>query len=206
MKINNIGTVLFDLDGTLVNPSKRLYQLFVELTGCGLSYDEYWELKDQGLNQSKMLQYIHFENCSIEEFSRQWIMNVEREDLLKIDFLFNEVKSILSILKRIDIRLFVVTNRQSYDGLCDELEYLGIFEAFEAIVSTFQKCSKADAVRMANIDINDAIFVGDSREDMQAAKDLGIRGVLVERKSDKDVNIEADYYIRDLNDLRGILF
>ena len=99
-----------------------------------------------------------------------------------------------------------MTNRQSYDGLCDELEYLGIFEAFEAIVSTFQKCSKADAVRMANIDINDAIFVGDSREDMQAAKDLGIRGVLVGRKSDKDFNIEADYYIRDLNDLRGILF
>ena len=91
--------------------------------------------------------------------------------------------------------------------ICGEEEYLKLNYKNQLIKAvTDDNTMNLALYEGKNIDINDAIFVGDSREDMQAAKDLGIRGVLVGRKNDKDVNIEADYYIRDLNDLRGILF
>lgn len=42
--------ILWDLDGTLIDPNQRLYSLFCELTGNrSISYAAYWGLKAKAL-------------------------------------------------------------------------------------------------------------------------------------------------------------
>lgn len=53
--------ILWDLDGTLIDPNQRLYSLFCELTGNrSISYAAYWGLKAKGFNQQRMLQEINY--------------------------------------------------------------------------------------------------------------------------------------------------
>lgn len=205
MGSNRIDTIFFDLDGTLVNPRWRLYRLFIELTDCKLSYDGYWKLKDMGFNQSRMLREICFSKYSGEEFSRRWLENVEREDLLEMDVLFGDVAGAIAELKGLGIKMHVVTNRQCYKELESELQRLNIRDMFEKVISTFRKCTKADAIRMAGIEIGKAIFVGDSAEDMDAALHLGISGVLIERGPLRTDKVKTDFYIRALNEMNGII-
>lgn len=206
MKTDNINTVLFDLDGTLIEPKQRLYALFVELTGSNITFDEYWEYKNKGFNQKQMLKKVGYDFDIDDNFIGKWLANIERSDLLKLDRVFDEVVDVLKELKRDGIRMFIVTNRQSYEGIEQELCNFGIEDNFIGIISTFQNCKKEEAVLNAGIDVSNAIFVGDSSEDMKASKALDITGVLINRASDqKETVIEADYYIKDLSELRGII-
>ncbi len=200
-----IDTIFFDLDGTLVNPKKRLYKLFTELSGSNISYDEYWKYKKEGLNQVQMLELVGYE-FRHQLFKKTWLEEIERQDLLSFDDVFDDVFSTLEIAKANSIRMIIVTNRQSYDNLRWELEKIGISEYFDEVITTYQKCSKDRAILSSEIDITNAIFVGDSKEDMEAAAALGICGVLICReRSFAGDNVATDFCITNLMELRGIL-
>lgn len=206
METKNINTVLFDFDGTLIEPRQRLYTLFVELTGSSITFEEYWEYKDKGFDQKQMLKKVGYDVNIDEDFTGRWLANIERSDLLELDRIFDDVVDVLKELKRDDIRMFIVTNRQSYEGIEQQLCDFGIEDYFNGIISTFQNCKKEEAVLSAGIDVSNALFVGDSSEDMEAAKALGITGVLINRVSDQnETAIEADYYIKDLGELRCMI-
>lgn len=206
MKTENINTILFDLDGTLIEPKQRLYTLFAELTGSNITFDEYWEYKNKGFNQKQILKKVGYDSNMDDDFIGRWLANIERLDLLELDRVYDEVADVLKELKRDNIRMFIATNRQSYEGIERELCNFGIRDFFSGIISTFQNCKKEEAILSAGIDVSNAFFVGDSSEDMEAAKALGITGVLVNRVSYQNkAAIEADYYIKDLSELRGII-
>lgn len=160
LKISGIDTIFWDLDGTLVDPRQRLYQLFIELTGSVLSYEEYWKLKRQGLSQQKMLEYISFAEFSAQEFKDKWLKNVERPDLLGKDVLFDEVVDVLTFTKGHGIKMYIVTNRQSYDRLIKQLDDFNILSDMDGIISTFQKCSKAESVRNVGLNVSKAVLLG----------------------------------------------
>lgn len=181
--MNDIDTIFFDMDGTLVDCRLRLYSLFVELTGTDYSFEEYWDYKRRGYNQKKMLGLVDYQEAFDGEFKQKWLANVERDNLLKMDTLNDGTKEVVELLNGKGIKLYLVTNRQSIGALKEQLAYLGIERYFTKVISTQQKCSKAEAVkRCDDINVSKAIFVGDSEEDMQAAKDLGIPGVLVSKE------------------------
>ncbi len=201
----NIDTIFFDLDGTLVNPKKRLYKLFIELSGSNIGYDEYWKYKKKGLNQVQMLELVGYE-FQHQLFKKAWLEEVERQDLLSFDDVFDDVFSTLEFAKANSIRMIIVTNRQSYDNLMWELEKIGISDFFDEVITTYQKCSKDRAILSAEIDTTNAFFVGDSKEDMDAAAALGISGVLICRDSNIiGDNVATGFRITNLTELRGIL-
>lgn len=197
--------IFWDLDGTLINVRPRLYRLFAELTGMTLSYGEYWRLKDKGLNQQQMLGFVGFHEYSAAEFKARWLANVERADLLKLDSLFEEVKDMLALFKKRGIKMYVVTNRQSVNNLRKQLTELGVSDYLNGMISTLQRCTKAEAVRNAGLDVSKAVFVGDSLEDMQAAAELAIPKVLIVRNDVGKSKIEADFYIKNLRGLENII-
>ena len=197
-------TVFFDLDGTLVDPCPRLYRLFAELTGCELTYDEYWQLKGKGLRQRAMLEHIGYQGDA-DRFSKKWLDQVEREDLLKEDIIFPDVLSVLEKLYAQGLKIYVVTNRQSFEGMRRELNWLGLGDYFTQLVTTRQQMPKAEAVKQAGINYQRGIFVGDSKEDMEAARNLSVNSVLIQRKDKKTDYIKADFYISHMEELGSVL-
>ena len=88
-----------------------------------------------GFNQSRMLREICFSKYSDEEFSRRWLENVEREDLLEMDVLFGDVAGAIAELKGLGIKMHVVTNRQCYKSLAAtrSTKIIGAFTIFTVI-------------------------------------------------------------------------
>jgi len=204
LKIKGIDTILFDLDGTLIDCKLRQYSLFKELTGCRLSYEEYWNVKNTGFDQQAMLDYVQYKDLSAEKFLVKWKKNIERLDLLLLDKVFDDVSSVLENFKQNKLKLFVVTNRQSYAGLEKQLSELNMIFFFTKLISTLQQCTKEEIIAKTKIQYKNAIFVGDNKEDMDAGKFLKIPRILIDREGNK-FNVEADFYINSLQELREMI-
>lgn len=172
--------IFFDLDGTIVNSQHRLYNLFVELCSkCKLSYDEYWQIKKQKINQRELLKkYFNYSDKQCESFHKLWIEKVEEPERLRQDFLFDGMREVLFKLSK-KYNLYVVTNRQSKELTLKQLETLDIKKYFKDILVTQQKSNKDELIRK-NIKIfKDSTFIGDTEEDIKCAKILNIKSIAV---------------------------
>lgn len=169
--------IFFDLDGTLIDSSQRMYTLFCKLnTNCKMCYNEYWNIKKQGISQKQMLMsYFNYSENKCEEFHNNWMNNIENDDLLLLDKLFvNTIKILIKLIDNND--LFVATARQKKDSTIKELENLKIAKFFKSILITEQTISKDKIIRnnILDIDKNDVI-IGDTIEDIDTGVKLGIR-------------------------------
>lgn len=176
-----MSNLFWDLDGTLVDSRHRLYELFCYLTDTKwLSFEQYWDYKNKGYNQQKMLcDVVHYSKESPEEFSKKWLANIEDISWLRKDTLQPGVEKLLNYFKEKQYLMFIVTNRQSYENTVEQLKWFGILHYFKAIYNTAQKCKKSEIV-YKNISVKpEDIFIGDSDEDMLAANELGITSIII---------------------------
>lgn len=172
--------IFFDLDGTLINSQQRLYNLFVELCPeCKMSYDEYWEIKRQRINQKDFLKkYFNYSDEQCKEFHKLWLEKVEESERLDEDFLVDGVEDLLNKLSQ-KYRLYLVTNRQSKNLLIYELERLKIKNYFCDILVTEQKRAKLELIQGVVNCSPDDVLIGDTGEDIKTAKELGIKSIAV---------------------------
>ncbi len=170
-----MASVFFDLDGTLINSQHRLYNLFIELCPeCKLTYDEYWEIKREGITQQDLLcQYYGYNLQKCSEFKGLWLQKIEDPYRLEQDFLVDGIIDVLSAVKS-KHSLFVITNRQSREYTFDEIIKLGIMDYFDAVFVTEQKMGKVELLKNT-VPINQSdILVGDAVEDIKYARELGV--------------------------------
>lgn len=172
--------VFWDLDGTLVDNRYRLYELFCVLTETDfLTFDEYWSYKFRGYGQGKMLELIKYDKKNHSEFQRIWLKEIEKEEWLKKDILQKDAKETLEVLFWSGISQYVITNRQFIRNVEEELKWLNIPHFFNGISTTALKGKKADEMRKSfDVSGND-FMIGDSAEDIMAAKELGIHSIAI---------------------------
>ena len=93
--------IFFDLDGTLIDCSWRLYNLFQELNSASkLSYEKYWEIKRRRTNQKKLLcEMFNFSEDELKTFQSAWMQKVEDKVRLETDIVFDEVIEVLARLQ-----------------------------------------------------------------------------------------------------------
>ena len=79
--------IFIDLDGTLIDPTDRIYEIFKDLVPkCELSKNDYWELKKNGMSNFSILEEkFNYLNNQIKEFSLQ-ISNKQKIFLIRDDF------------------------------------------------------------------------------------------------------------------------
>ena len=172
--------IFFDLDGTLINSQPRLYQLFCDM--CpenNFSYEQYCDIKRQRITQSEMLKkYFQYNDEKIAAFHSKWLEEVESPQRMLADTPFDGIPDLLAELSR-NNSLYIVTNRQSREKTLEQIERCGWQEYFSEILVTEQKVDKISLAKQVLLNSKNALWTGDTGEDMKAAKALGIPVIAV---------------------------
>ena len=191
-------TILFDLDGTLVDTAPDLMRahnhVMKQFGYPTKSTDEIRNLVGQGagamLGRSiwgqakKEFGKVEDENIKkemVKEFVDFYGKNIVNESTL-----INGVKEFLIWAKKESISMAVCTNKQENLSV-DLLKKIGIYDFFEYVAghNTFDYC-KPDPRHLTSVieildgDINRSLMIGDSETDANAAKAAGIPIILLE--------------------------
>ena len=218
-------TILFDLDGTLVDTAPDLmnaHNHVMKKFGYETkSTDDIRELVGKGAasligrsvwgQAKKELGQINDQEIKkemVKEFIDYYGKNIAVESKL-----INGVLEFLNWAKKNNISMGVCTNKQEYLAV-DLLKQIKIYDYFEYVAgsNTFDFC-KPDPRHLTNVieimqgDIKKSIMIGDSESDGNAAKAAGIPFILLEDGyTEKNVNeISHDHLIRDFIGIEKIV-
>ena len=172
--------LFFDLDGTLIDSTDRVYKLFNHLTPrSNFSYDEYLELKRQQIDHPTILKTkFGYSEDSIIQFQHKWMQNIEESCWLQLDKPFEGVTEMLENLS-LGHSLFIVTNRQHNYPVYEQIKRFRWKRFFTDVFITNQKKDKAISI-MSVIKVNKSDwFIGDTEVDVQQGKLLGVRTAAV---------------------------
>lgn len=172
--------LIFDLDGTLIDSTLRLYKLFQSLVpNSKLTYDEYWELKRNKINHKEILtSKFNYTTEAYELFEKEWMIEIEKTQWLALDKPFEGVTQMLIDLSQYH-KLFLVTARQSEEAALHQIKSFGWELFFNKILVTRQKFNKFVLIKNSiQVDQNDYL-IGDTGKDIETGKMLGIKTIAV---------------------------
>ena len=191
-------TILFDLDGTLVDTAPdlmRAHNHVMKKFGYPTkSTEEIRNLVGQGagamLGRSiwgqakKEFSKVQDENIKkemVKEFVDYYGKNIVNESTL-----IHGVKEFLVWAKKENISMAVCTNKQEHLSV-DLLKKIGIYDFFDYVAghNTFDYCKPdprhlTSVIEIVNGDIKKTLMIGDSETDANAAKSAGIPVILLE--------------------------
>ena len=218
-------TILFDLDGTLVDtapdlmlahnhvmkkfgyPTKSTEDIrnlvgkgagaLIGRSIWGQAKKEFGKVQDENVKKEMVKVFIDFYGKNIVNESK----------------LINGVKEFLVWAKKNHISMGVCTNKTEYLAL-DLLKKIGIYDFFEYVAghNTFEYCKPdprhlTSVVEILDGDINKTLMIGDSETDANAARDAGIPIILLEDgyTEKKITEIYHNHLIKDFVGLEKIV-
>ena len=218
-------TILFDLDGTLVDtapdlmkahnhvmkkfgyPTKSTNELKV-LVGQGAKAMIGRAIWGQAKKEFSKVNDDKIKKEMVDEFIDFYGKNIINESTL-----IKGVKEFLIWSREKNISMAVCTNKQEHLAI-DLLKKIGIYEYFEYVAgsNTFDYC-KPDPRHLTNVveilggEINKSIMIGDSETDANAGKNAGIPVILLEDGyTEKKTNeIHHDHLIKDFIGIEKII-
>ena len=218
-------TILFDLDGTLVDTAPDLMKAhnhvmkkygyetksakeIRNLVGKGAS-----ALIGRSLWGSAKEEFGKIEDKKIKEKMVNEFINYYGNNILNESTLINGVEDFLKWCNEKKISLAVCTNKQEHLAV-DLLKKIGIYNYFEYVAgsNTFDYC-KPDPRHITNIieilngDIKKSLMIGDSETDANAAKSASIPMVLLENGyTERNTNdIYHNHLIKDFVGIEKII-
>ena len=191
-------TILFDLDGTLVDTAPdlmRAHNHVMKKFGYPTkSTDEIRNLVGQGAGamlgrsiwgQAKK-EFGKVQDKNVKEAMIKDFVDFYGKNIVNESTLINGVKDFLIWAKEKNISMAVCTNKQEHLAV-DLLKKIGIYEFFEYVAghNTFDYCKPdprhlTSVIEILNGDIKKSLMIGDSETDANAAKDAGIPVILLE--------------------------
>ncbi|MDU2240081.1 MAG: pyrophosphatase PpaX [Paenibacillus sp.] len=209
-----IDTVLFDLDGTIINTNELIITTFLHvIEKNGLKPHTREEIiPHMGMTLEHQLQIFSGREDVAELVADYRKYNRERHDELIRDF--PHVKEVISNLYERGITMGIVTTKIKETTLL-ALNMFGLKPYMKAIVTVEDvKHPKPHpepiltALRELNADPARTLMVGDSAADLQCAKAAGVHaaGVAWSLKGEATLRkYDPDYILQDMIDLYGIL-
>ncbi len=219
--MNQQYTILFDLDGTLVDtapdlmrahnhvmkkfgyPTKSTAEIR-NLVGQGAGAMLGRSIWGQAKKEFSKVQDNKIKKEMVKDFVDFYGKNIVNESTL-----INGVKEFLIWAKEKNISMGVCTNKQEHLAV-DLLKKIGIYEFFEYVAGhdTFDYC-KPDARHLTSVieilegDIKKSLMIGDSETDANAAKEAGIPIILLE-DGYTEKKISEIYHNHLIKDFLGI--
>ena len=218
-------TILFDLDGTLVDTAPdlmRAHNHVMKKFGYPTkSTEEIRNLVGQGAGamlgrsiwgQAKK----EFGKVQDEKIKKEMVkdfVDFYGKNIVNESTLINGAKDFLIWAKEKKISMAVCTNKQEHLAV-DLLKKIGIYDFFEYVAghNTFDYC-KPDPRHLTSVieildgDINRSLMIGDSETDANAAKEAGIPVILLEDgyTEKKITEIYHNHLIKDFVDIEKIV-
>jgi phosphoglycolate phosphatase len=219
-------TLLFDLDGTLVDtapdlmnahnhvmkkhgyPTKSTEEIR-KLVGKGAGALIGRSIWGQAKKEFKEINDQNIKNEMVKEFIYFYAKNIINESTL-----INGVKEFLKWCKKENISMAVCTNKQEHLAV-DLLKKIGIYDYFEYVAgsNTFDYC-KPDPRHLTNVikiiggDIKRSLMIGDSETDANAAKEASIPIILLENgyTEKNTTEIYHNHLVKDFIGIEKIIF
>ena len=218
-------TILFDLDGTLVDTAPDLMHahnhVMKKFGYPTKSTEQIRNLVGQGAGamlgrsiwgQAKK----EFSKVNDEKVKKEMVsefVDFYGKNIINESTLINGVKEFLKWCKEQNISMAVCTNKQEHLSN-DLLKKIGIYDFFEYVAgsNTFDYC-KPDPRHLTSVieildgDIKKTIMIGDSETDANAAKAAGLPVILLEDGyTEKNINeIYHNHLIKDFIDVEKIV-
>ena len=191
-------TILFDLDGTLVDTAPDLMlahnHIMKKFGYPTKSTEDIRNLVGQGAGAligrsiwgqaKKEFSKVKDQNTK-DEMTKEFI-NFYAKNILNKSTLINGVKDFLIWCKKENISMAVCTNKTEHLAI-DLLKKIGIYNFFEYVAghNTFEYCKPdprhlTSVVEILDGDIKKSLMIGDSESDANAAKNAGIPLILLE--------------------------
>ncbi len=214
-------TILFDLDGTLVDTAPDLMRAHNHvMSKFGYptkSTEEIRNLVGQGAGamlgrsiwgQAKK-EFGKVQDDKIKKEMVKDFVDFYGKNIVNESTLINGVREFLIWSKKNDISMAVCTNKQEHLAI-DLLKKIGIYNFFEYVAghNTFDYC-KPDPRHLTSVieildgDIKKTLMIGDSETDANAAKSAGIPVILLE-DGYTEKNITEIYHNHLVKDFVGI--
>ncbi|GAA3403349.1 pyrophosphatase PpaX [Paenibacillus hodogayensis] len=209
-----ISTVLFDLDGTIVDTNELIIQSFLHaLEGeTEQPYTRERIIPHMGFPLQEQLRFFTGRDAVDELTVKYRAFNLSKHDELVKEFPY--VREVLAELQQRGIRMGVVTNKMRMTTLMG-LKLCGIESYMETVVAIDDvERGKPDpesvrkALELLKIDAGEALMVGDSKYDIIAGRDAGVKtvGVAWSLKGEDHLReLSPDYIIRDMRELLEIV-
>lgn len=175
--------IVLDFDGTLIDMTERWWRLHLDvardsrLPHCG-DKDSYVAQKREGTAEGVIMGKLSSDVEAIRSYEQERLLRIELPEYLRHDALFSDTLPTLRALRRRGHRLVLLTKRRSRVALLEELKHLGIDECFDEVLVT-EKEEKISILR-ARYDPRElalGLFLSDDRADLDAASELGLRGI-----------------------------
>lgn len=212
MQMRSLPVFYVDLDGTLVNPFPRLHALHKDLCAefsvQAYSEEEFIGYKKRCIPDQVILGSLLSAEPLERYFKRKKVL-LESAEYLQHDVLFPRSVEVLKRLREKG-QLVLVTRRKEVENVHAQLRQLGIHDLFDGIlVIGNAQGSKAQLIR-DNLPWADAdsIIIGDTEDDINAGKELGIKTIAVTsgmRDASFLQNLEPDVVVKDISEVLGLL-
>lgn len=186
--MRGIKQIYLDLDGPLLDGKERHYFCYQSILGEfgfePLGIDEYWEQKRARGNRMELLKMSGAEEI-YDEFLAVWLRLIESPEALALDRVQQGAVDCLRSWKGQGIELILVTMRKNKPGLKEQLWELNLYSFLHTVLVCNHVdggTGKANAVRNmypATSFKKDALWIGDTEADWEAAQSLGCDIVLV---------------------------
>jgi phosphoglycolate phosphatase len=218
-KLSNINTVLFDLDGTLIDTAPdmagALNILCDEENQIRLPFSDVRPVVSDG---SVALVKLAFgdalETATLERLKLRYL-EIYQDNLAVHSQLFGEMGNLLKELEAKNIKWGVVTNKPGW--LTEPLmESLDLHHRAACIVSSDSTEKRKPhpepmyyACKLANSLPEECVYVGDARRDIEAGHNAGMKTIIAEYgyigSEENTLDWQADYSIQSPSQLLALL-
>lgn len=212
VKSNKPDLVLFDLDGTLLDTKPLIDASFIHVfekfrPDYNLTEDELDAFFGPTLYQS-FSKYSNDENEIEKMIAYYREYNIKEHD--SVVKAFPQAKEVIDTLNKKGIKLGVVSSKKT-DLVCHGLELFGLLEKMDLVIGSDEVINHKpapDGILLAKERLhgNVVYYVGDTKNDIIAAKAANVKsvGVLYSKHPEVMLEVEPDYTINKLNDLLRI--